>query len=401
MNDKYLPIGVINKYIKNSFDNDPNLQKVYLKGEISNFKNHTTGHLYFSLKDETSKINAVMFRGNASSLNFSPKDGTKVLVEGRISCFEQQGSYQIYIDKMDEDGVGNLYIAFQKLKEKLEKEGLFAHEHKKILPKMPERIGIVTAPTGAAVRDIISTIRRRFPLCETILFPALVQGNNAALDIVSKIEAADKYDLDLLIVGRGGGSIEDLWPFNEEIVARAIYAAKTPIISGVGHEIDFTITDFVADLRAPTPTGAAEMAVPNILDIINDLSKLKKRTNDALIGKVNYHKLYLDSIKNSFVIKNPMMMFDNKKQKIDNLLEKINYNIINLIKNDKNRLELLMTKLELINPISVLKRGYTITYFKDKVLKDIKDINVGELVKIRLQNGILDTKVIRKEENNE
>ena len=306
MNDKYLTISAITRYLKNKFDTDVNLRTVYLKGEISNIKYHTTGHLYFSLKDETSKINAIMFSSNAKKLLFNPVDGSKVLVIGRISVYEATGGYQIYIDEMIEDGVGNLYLAFEKLKKDLAKEGLFDQKYKKEIPKIPETIGVVTAPTGAAIKDIISTIKRRFPICKVIVFPSLVQGENAKEDIVRNIELANTYPLDVLIVGRGGGSIEDLWPFNEEIVARAIFKSEIPIISAVGHEIDFTIADYVADLRAPTPTGAAEMAVPNITDLINMLSNYKVRINEALTNKINYKRLYLDSLKNHYILNNPI-----------------------------------------------------------------------------------------------
>ena len=269
MEQNYQSITELNSYIKEILDNNIYLNKVYLKGEISNFKNHTRGHLYFTLKDETSRLNAVMFQNNAKTLSFVPEDGMNVLVTGRISAYPASGSYQVYVEEMTLDGLGNLYIEFEKLKEKLFKEGLFNKDHKKPIPRFPERIGVITADTGAAVRDIMSTIKRRYPLCEVILFPTLVQGEFAAPNIVKQIEVADTYNCDVLIVGRGGGSIEDLWAFNEEIVARAIYNAETPIISAVGHEPDFTIADFVADLRAPTPTGAAEMAVPTIMDINN------------------------------------------------------------------------------------------------------------------------------------
>ena len=275
--DKYLTVSAVTKYLKFKFDTDEHLRTVFLKGEISNFKAHTTGHFYFSLKDEGSKINAIMFSTNAKKINFSPSEGMKVLVVGRISVYEATGGYQIYVEKMEQDGLGNLYIAFEKLKQDLAKEGLFDAAHKKTIPKIPMRIGIVTAPTGAAIKDILSTIKRRFPICETILFPALVQGENAASDIANKIDMAANYEIDTLIVGRGGGSIEDLWPFNEEIVARAIYHSKVPVISAVGHEIDYTISDFVSDLRAPTPTGAAEIAVPNMIDLVKHIEKLKFR----------------------------------------------------------------------------------------------------------------------------
>jgi exodeoxyribonuclease VII large subunit len=320
-NSKYLTVSALTKYLKYKFDSDENLRVVFLRGEISNFKSHSTGHYYFSLKDETSKINAIMFSMNAKKLPFTPTEGMKVLVSGRVSIYESTGNYQIYVDEMLEDGVGNLYIAFEQLKEKLSKEGLFDPKYKKKIPSIPRKIGIVTAPTGAAVKDILSTIKRRFPICETYLFPSLVQGENAASDIVKRIEQANTYDLDVLIVGRGGGSIEDLWSFNEEIVARAIFASHIPIVSAVGHEIDWTIADYVADLRAPTPTGAAELVDPNIMDLNKHLHQMSIRVNEAIINKINVSRLYLDSLKTAYVIKNPMIMYDNKKQKLDNMYE--------------------------------------------------------------------------------
>ena len=355
-NDKYLTVTALTRYLKYKFDNDDHLKNVYLKGEISNFKSHTTGHLYFSLKDETSKINAIMFSANAKKLVFTPTDGMKVLIHGRITIYEATGNYQIYVDEMLEDGIGNLYIAFEQLKEKLSKEGLFDSKHKKAIPKFPERVGVVTASTGAAIKDILSTIKRRFPICEVILFPSLVQGENAAPDIVNKIKMAENYDLDVLIVGRGGGSIEDLWPFNEEIVARAIFDCNIPIISAVGHEIDYTIADFVADLRAPTPTGAAELAVPNLLDLKKHIEQLRIRLNEGILKIVNYQKLFLDSLKNSFVIKNPLIMYDNKKQKLDSIIEKIN-NLLK-IKLDKNidKLSFIKNSYILKNPEIIYKQ---------------------------------------------
>lgn len=291
MQDKYVTISRINNYLKSYFDNNPHLQHVYLKGEISNFKNHTRGHLYFTLKDEESRLSAVMFQGYANTLNFNPEDGMNVLVEGRISCYPAQGTYQIYVEKMEVDGIGNLYIEFEKLKKKLASEGLFDEKYKKPIPKYPTKIGIITAPTGAAIKDILSTIKRRYPICETILFPCLVQGKSAAPDIVKQINTAQEYDLDVIICGRGGGSIEDLWAFNEECVARAIFDSKIPIISAVGHEIDFTIADFVSDLRAPTPTGAAEMAVPTINDVKYMIKQLRHRANEYISNMLKLKKI--------------------------------------------------------------------------------------------------------------
>ncbi len=416
MNDKYLTVSAITKYLKFKFEQDPNLIKVYLKGEISNFKAHTSGHYYFSIKDDNSKINAIMFKRDTTKLNFIPKEGTKVLVEGSIRIYESSGSYQIYVSDMQEDGVGNLYIAFEKLKKKLQAEGLFDEKYKKPLPKIPKRVGIVTASTGAAVKDILSTIKRRFPLCETYLFPCLVQGENASLDIVDKVKQADKYNLDVLIVGRGGGSFEDLNCFNDEELARTIFACSTPVISAVGHEIDFTIIDYVADFRAPTPTGAAEVAVPNIADIMHSLKQYNIRLNEAINKKVNYLSLYLDSVKNSFVIKNPEIMFENKKQTLDILNEKINNlinskiektkvelyhyknhyilnNPVNLYKEHSNKLTNIIDKLKLVNPLNVLDRGYTLTYIDDKVITSSKEVKEGSTIKTKFKDGYVLAKV--------
>lgn len=422
--DKYLTVGALTRYIKYKLDNDEHLKTVFLKGEISNFKKHSTGHMYFSIKDETSKINAIMFSRDAKNITFEPQEGTKVLVVGRISVYESTGNYQIYVSEMIEDGVGNLYIAFEKLKEKLAKEGLFEEIYKKPIPKMPKKIGIITAPTGAAIKDILSTIKRRYPICETILFPSLVQGDNAKEDIVKNIKIANTYDLDVIILGRGGGSIEDLWPFNEEIVAREIFASKIPIISAVGHEVDFTIADFVADLRAPTPTGAAEMAVPNMVDITNHIKQLTIRLNESLNKKIKLEKINLEKSKNSIIIKNPMIMIDNKKQKIDlikesvirilnlklennkNELEKLKQNYILknpevIYKEKQNKLSNLIEKLDLVNPLEVLKRGYSITSQENKILSSVKKIKKTKPLIIKLQDGEIETDIKNiKEYNN-
>ena len=420
-NDKYLTVSAMTRYLKHKFDTDQNLRHVFLKGEISNFKAHTTGHMYFSVKDEASKINAIMFASSARKLNFVPADGMKVLLVGRISVYEATGNYQIYVEQMMEDGIGNLYVAFEKLKKQLASEGLFAPEHKKKIPKIPERVGIVTAATGAAIKDILSTIKRRYPICETILFPSLVQGDAAAEDIVRNIKLAQTYDLDVLIIGRGGGSIEDLWPFNEEIVARAIYECPIPTISAVGHEIDYTIADFVADLRAPTPTGAAEIAVPNMVDLQKLLAQFRIRLNEGIYKKVNYQRLYLESVQNSFVLKNPMMMFDGKKQTLDYLLERANQSVLKkvermrthmdhikqnylllhpeeLYKEEKLKLGTIMDKLELVNPMNVLKRGYTLTYLEDHTIGNAEDLSVGDQVKIKFHDGTILSTVTGKED---
>ena len=387
MNNDYITVGALTRYIKYKFDNDANLQNIAIKGEISNFKRHSRGHFYFTIKDEESRISAIMFASQTNSVGFEPVDGTKVLVRGRISVFPSTGNYQIYVDEMIEDGVGNLYALYEKLKADLKKEGLFDIEHKKPIPKLPKRIGVITAPTGAAIRDIMSTINRRYPICEVILFPSLVQGKEAKDDIVRNIELADTYDLDTLIVGRGGGSIEDLWAFNEEIVARAIYNCKTPVISAVGHEIDFTIADFVADKRAETPTGAAEIAVPSKADLLKLISQLEIRSSKNMNNILDTNKKILDKIKSSYILSNPMSIYEIKEQKLDNLIDKTN-TIINLYMNNKNnKYSNLINKLSVLNPLNTLKRGYSITKSNDKVISNIKDVKVNDTLNIKVSNG--------------
>ena len=429
---KYLKISDLNDYIKVMFDENSFLRKIYLKGEISNFKNHTRGHLYFTLKDDTSRISAVMFYNNTLHLGFKPEDGMNVLVEGRISCYPAQGTYQIYVEKMELDGLGNLFIEYEKLKKKLANEGLFDSKYKKKIPKYPKKIGIITAPTGAAIKDILSTIKRRFPICETILFPSLVQGASAAPEIVKQIKKANEFDLDVIICGRGGGSIEDLWAFNEEIVARAIFASKIPIISAVGHEVDFTIADFVADLRAPTPTGAAEMAVPTKVDTMNYLNEKKVRLNTCIKNELTNKNAKIDHLKNNFILKNPMSLYELKEQKLDNLLEQLiksvntkiidsknnllllknnyvlknplnsfetkknefnNYKlkasnlISNILEKKEHKQELLINTLKLVNPLNILDKGYSLVTKDKKVVKNNVDINIDDEINIRLSKG--------------
>lgn len=416
MKEKYITITQLTRYIKYKIDTDQNLNEVFIKGEISNFKAHSRGHYYFTLKDEGSRINAIMFASSTKNLKFVPQDGMKVLVTGKISVFEANGAYQIYVSDMLEDGVGNLYIAYEQLKKKLEEEGLFDKSKKKEIPKIPNRVGVVTAPTGAAIKDIISTIKRRWPLTEVYLFPSLVQGELAKDDIVKQIKKADTFNLDTLIVGRGGGSIEDLWPFNEEIVARAIYECNTPVISAVGHEIDFTIADFVADLRAPTPTGAAEMAVPQLSDMINYLNQVKIRLNNSIQTKIKVSKNKLEEIKNRNIFKNPITIYQTKEMIFSSLLDRLKFSLTNLtnvkekellkVKNSyilRNPYQLLdkksnkylqvISKLETLSPLLTLKRGYTMTKVKDKVVSSAKDVKKGDLINIEFQDGKVDATV--------
>lgn len=417
MEDKYISVTALTRYIKYKIDNDHNLQEVYLKGEISNFKAHTRGHFYFTIKDENSRINAIMFSFNASKLKFIPEDGMKVLVKGKISVFEANGNYQIYVEDLMEDGVGNLYIAFEQLKKKLDDEGLFDERKKKNLPKVPMRVGIITASTGAAVKDILSTIKRRFPICKTILFPSLVQGELAKDDIVKNIQKADNYDLDVIILGRGGGSIEDLWPFNEEVVARAIYNANTPIISGVGHEIDFTISDFVADVRAETPTGAAERAVPKLSDLLLELDNYKSRLTNKVNNIIENNKLRLFKLKDSYILKNPLSIYEIKEQKLDNIIDKANALINASIYASKSKLEVILNsfifknpklvyedkikktehlieKLEILNPLNSLKRGYAVVKKDNKCISSIKKLSKDDIIDINLSDGVVNAKVL-------
>ncbi len=410
MNKDYLTVTQLTKYIKYRLDNDSNLQEVYLKGEISNFKAHTRGHFYFTIKDEGSRINAVMFASSAKNVKFSPEDGMKVLVTGRISVYEANGGYQIYVQEMTEDGVGNLYVAFEQLKKKLGEAGMFDEAHKKKIPRIPSKIGVITAPTGAAIRDIISTINRRFPLADVYLFPSLVQGEDAKYNIVKQIEEASKYPLDVLIVGRGGGSIEDLWAFNEEIVAHAIYNCPIPIISAVGHEIDFTIADFVADLRAPTPTGAAELAVPNRVDVISYINQLMIRGKKRVEGIYQFKKQKLEELTNSYILKNPLTLYSAKEQKLDYLMDQVEKNMKLVLKNKKHEMEkiktskifvepelvlnkkiqkyeLLLTKLDTLSPLKTLKRGYTIIKKKDIAITSKKDVKKGDSLEVNFQDG--------------
>ncbi len=417
MNNEYITISELTRYIKGIIDNNEFLNKVYIKGEISNFKNHTRGHYYFTLKDEKSRVNAVMFASSVKNIKFMPNDGMKVLVTGRISVYEATGGYQIYVDDMVEDGVGNLYVAFEQLKEKLGKEGLFDVAHKKKIRKVPRKIGIITASTGAAIKDILTTIKRRFPVCETILFPSLVQGEKAKEDIVRNIELANTYDLDTLIVGRGGGSIEDLWPFNEEIVARAIYNSKIPVISAVGHEIDYTIADFVADLRAPTPTAAAELAVPDITTILSYLDTAKVRSSNAISNLCDSKRMLLNKLEDSYILKRPMAIYEAKEQKLDNLIDNLRNAINKKIEIKKvklfeltnsyvfynpdivfgvkrNNLENVIHKLEILNPLNTLKRGYTITRFNDKIITNASIVKKDDIITVEFVDGVVKSKIL-------
>ena len=358
MGEDYLTVSQINSYIKRKL-NDPNLKNIYVKGEISNYNNYSNGHSYFTLKDKNSEISAVLFKNYKKFLKFKPQNGMKVIVKGRVEVYEKGGRYQLQAFRITEDGVGDLHVAFEQLKKKLDGEGLFSKEHKQKIPKFPKRIGIVTAKNSAAVRDIITTINRRYPACEILVFPTLVQGEMAAPQIARQIRHSQNFDIDTLIVGRGGGSIEDLWPFNEEIVAREIYASKIPVISAVGHEIDYTIADFVADLRAATPTAAGEYAVPNIKEVKFKVDQFSKRINKSIDDRLMQNKNKLDTITKKQVMKNPESIYEIKQMHLDNMVGKINYFSKNIISTNKNKLEIIKNSKTLKNPKTIYQQKET------------------------------------------
>ena len=417
MDDKTFTVSQINAYINKKLKQDVNLKNIYVRGEISNYKTYPSGHSYFTLKDKKSQISAVMFKGSKRFLKFEPKNGMKVIVKGKVEVYETNGKYQLYAVRITEDGIGELHIAFEQLKKKLEKEGLFDDAHKKEIPKYPKRIGVITAQTGAAIRDIITTIKKRYPICEILVFSTLVQGDMAAEQIVRKIRFSQKFDLDTLIVGRGGGSIEDLWPFNEEIVAREIYACKTPVISAVGHEIDYTISDFVADKRAPTPTGAAVIAVPDLAEVKYKVNQIEDKITRNIQDRLMQNKRKLDNISQKQIFKNPESIYEIKEMNLDSLIAKLDYASKSIITENKNRLfklensvilknpeeitkskriefEKNIDKLKVLNPLLTLKRGYTMAKVGDKIISSSKDVESGDELDIEFDDGTVNTKVI-------
>ncbi|MDF2699316.1 MAG: xseA [Haloplasmataceae bacterium] len=420
MNKVPLTVSALSKYLKFCIDNDTNLQNVLLKGEISNFKHHSRGHFYFTLKDEQAQINAIMFASSANNVKFKLEDGMKVIVEGYVTLYVQGGNYQIYVSNITVDGIGELYLRFEQLKEKLQKQGLFDPKYKKRIPLFPNKIAVITSNTGAAIRDILTTIERRFPLVEVIVFPTLVQGENGKHSIVESIEKANKYpNIDVIILGRGGGSIEDLWCFNEEIVAHAIFNSKVPIISAVGHETDFTIADFVADLRAATPTAAAEMSVPNKQDIYVHLQNLKQRMNQIVINKLNNNQQLLNKLSKSYVFINPNRIYEQNYYRLDKLQSRLEHNSpINKLNEKKqnlitlqnklnylyeknynlsfNTFTNLINKLELLNPLNILQKGYSIVKKENQPIVSIENVNVGDIIDINLKDGDLKTQIIEK-----
>ncbi len=436
MKDRYLTVTALTKYIKRKISSDPHLKEVWLRGEISNFKQHTRGHMYLSIKDKQSRIQAVMFAGNNRRLKFMPENGMNVLIRGEVNVYEPMGQYQLYIQEMQPDGIGALYLAYEQLKEKLQKEGLFEAANKKVLPGYPEHIGVITSPTGAAVRDILTTIKRRYPIVKVSILPVLVQGDSAAASVEKAIYYANAHlNCDVLIVGRGGGSIEDLWCFNEEVVARAIHHSQIPVISAVGHETDTTISDFVADTRAATPTGAAEIAVPSLKELKEQLRLTTQRLTRAVTLKQSEAGERLIRLKKSYAFKYPEQLLKQKEQELDRQLEQLSKNVNDLynqkierlsylekrlfqqhpqeefqmnrklldkqtkqltisinrqIRAKKDQFHAVLEKLGLLNPLDIMKRGYAIPYTdKGKVLKSVHQTEPGHSLTVKLHNGSL------------
>lgn len=442
---RYLTITALTKYIKRKFDVDPHLQNIFVKGEISNFKQHSSGHMYFTLKDEKARILAVMFSSMNRSLKFIPENGMQVIVSGEITVYEATGQYQMYIKEMKPDGVGELYFAYEQLKRKLEDEGLFSTQYKKVLPRYPATVSVITSPTGAAVRDIMTTIKRRYPIAKIVVIPALVQGDQAPKSIVKAIETANKMEKnDVIILGRGGGSIEELWAFNEEIVARAIFASQVPIISAVGHETDFTIADFVADQRAPTPTGAAEIAVPHIGELLDRVLNTQSRLTRTMREQINIQKTKLTRVQKSYAFRYPRRLYEQKLEALDRATEQLarstNRVLVQkredhaqlqrrLLKNHPQELlqrskekhdnsskalvrtmntiflnkqkdfTRMISMLGALSPLKIMERGYSLVYQEDgKLVKSITQLKVNDSVDIHVTDGNIKCKVMNVEE---
>ena len=386
--DMAITVSDLNKYMKEKIAEDEYLNNILIKGEISNFKNHYTGHMYFTLKDEKSLIKCIMFKSYATKLTFMPKDGMKVMILGSVSVFERDGVYQIYVRAMEEDGLGDLYTKYQELKKRLEQQGLFEEEHKMKIPMMPRVIGVLTSQTGSVIRDIINVSTRRNPNVYIRLLPVPVQGEGAAEKISNGIEYMNKNKLaDVLILARGGGSLEDLWPFNEEIVAHSIYNSEIPIISAVGHETDFTIADFVADLRAPTPSAAAELAVPDIYEVKRKIETYQDRLRNSLIKKLELMNLRYEKCMSSSVFKEPLRKINDNYIKLDNCIKQIENSIKVKHEKEKTKYIELIAKLDALSPLKTLYRGYSITEKNNKVIKSKEELKANDLIEIRFVDG--------------
>lgn len=395
MNRQPLTVTNLNLYIKALMESDEVLNNIIVKGEISNFKHHSSGHMYFTLKDENSKIRCIMFRGSNLFLKFVPEDGMNVVIEGHVSLYERDGQYQLYCSRMEPDGLGSLYLAYEQLKERLQREGFFGNEFKKPIPEFPKKIGVATSPTGAVIRDIINVSTNRFPGINILLYPVKVQGEGASRSIVSAIEYFNsRDDIDVIIVGRGGGSIEELWAFNEEDVARAIFKSRIPVISAVGHETDFTIADFVADARASTPSHAAEIAVPSYNDITYKIDKLRQmlitHTSNGIYQKSFSVRNYLQHMKAN----SPKNRINQYMQYLDNLQNKLGHNIKISVSTGRTSVSVCSGKLDSLSPLKVLARGYTYVEKNNIVVRSVSDIKRDELIRMHMNDGMVDCKVI-------
>lgn len=402
MEQKIISVSQINEYIKATLDHDPLLAGLCIRGEISNYKVYPSGHHYFSLKDENSAIRCVMFKGNAFSLRFRPENGMKVLASGRISVFPRDGAYQLYCESMTPDGIGDLYLAFEQLKEKLSREGLFAREHKKPLPAFPKTIAIITSPAGAAIMDMLRILNRRYPLCKVKLLGVRVQGAQAPQEIAGAIAYANRHHLaDLIITGRGGGSIEDLWAFNEECVARAIYDSEIPVISAVGHEPDVTISDFVADLRAATPSNAAELAVPDQTELREKLYAMQAALTAEAQKNLKLARQRLLNYQNARVLQNPKNYLDDRRMLLDHLSQKLGAAANQAVLRKKHQFVSYAAKLEAMSPLKVLSRGYGMVCAEDgSVVQTVNGLKIGEHISIRMKDGSVRADVTETKEEN-
>ena len=395
-NANVVTVTGLNEYIKNLLEGDHKLINITVKGEISNFKQHPSGHLYFSLKDNGGVVRAVMFKSSAQNIKFRPLDGMKVLASGYISLYVQGGQYQLYVRSLEADGVGSLYAAFEELKRKLAAEGLFDPTTKKKLPKIPTRVGVITSPTGAAVRDVINILGRRFPFAEVILYPSLVQGNDAPASLISGLRYFNStHSADVIIIGRGGGSIEDLWAFNDEALARTIYSSDIPVISAVGHETDFTICDFVADLRAPTPSAAAEIAVPERGELIKKMNNVITYSESLLHRKTERLRANINSLSDRRVFREPESMYDQKRIKLMMHTDKLEHLIKNKLLLGRADFSAISKKLSALSPLDTIARGYSVAFAPSgEVLRSTDDVVAGDRITVRLSNGCVDADVV-------
>lgn len=391
-----LTVSQLNLYVKSLLEQDINLNNVFVSGEISNFTDHyRSGHMYMSIKDNTASISAVMFSSNASRLKFRPENGMSVIVRGRVTIYERDGRYQLYIDDMQPDGIGALALAFEQTKERLAKAGLFDAEHKKRIPEIPKKIGVISSPTGAAVQDVLNVLSRRFPMAEIIFAGVQVQGDSAAPTIIDAIKALNDYtDVDTIIIARGGGSAEDLWPFNDEKLAYAIYNSEIPIISGVGHETDFTICDFVADLRAPTPSAAAELAVPDMREQKYYISSLRASLDNAIEVNIRELEYDLERIVKSPVLQNPEKIIENSEIYLDTLNSKINDSFKTIVTECSSNFAMLCSRLEALSPLKVLSRGYSIVKNDDKIITNVNDLSIGDKISLQFETGKAKAEII-------